>query len=482
MKTVHQLLRQPVKSLLLLLLVFLACAMLVICVGQYTAAGLARANLDDRYDTVALLSDEYFWKETPGGQAHSPFLPEDIQAWVDNTLATRKDLVKEESYTQVYSACIPGVAPDNFSQYENGGYLDSSNMEIIGAGYPYRCAMLEVTLTAVGTEIMEKTKSYGTPEGEMQTFRTGIAMLCAGRVEKVLGLEQGFASPVGSTIALLIRCYDEEDLAAMELEPGTRYLVYGMDYTEMDAMSREMAVLNYYPLYDELFGENLEQVDCRMTVCNEIDFPVICQEGDDFVLREDLRNKYIFADNQIQYTQVPAEEMTETYTIPTMVKLSGTPEAFLQEGEGQLWKETLEHMEINNHGFPVLAVDKLGYQVAFARGDSRITEGPTAFLWGIPFPCRPTAMTPILRLCGEKFHGAPDSPAQSFTRMRGALPPMWRSTPSWESTGRITHGRTRTMSMALPPMWFLFPRAPFPEISAWGIRGFFTPWYFITEK
>ena len=375
MKTVHQLLRQPVKSLLLLLLVFLASAMLVICVGQYTAAGLTRANLDDRYDTVALLSDEYFWEKTPGGQAHSPFLPEDIQSWVDNTLATRKDLVKEESHTQVYSAYIPGVAPDNFSQYENGGYLDSSNMEIIGAGYPYRCAMLEVTLTAVGTEIMEKTKSYGTPEGEMQTFRTSITLLCAGRIEKVLGLEQGFASPVGSTIALLIRCYDEEDLAAMELEPGNRYLVYGLDYTEMDAMSREMAVLNYYPLYDELFGENLEQVDCRMTVCNEIDFPVICQEGDDFVLREDLRNKYIFADNQIRYTQVPAEEMTETYTIPTMVKLSGTGEAFLQEAEGQIWKETLEHMEISNHAFPVLAVDKLGYQVAFARGDSRITEG-----------------------------------------------------------------------------------------------------------
>ncbi len=375
MKTVHQLLRQPVKSLLLLLLVFLASAMLVICVGQYTAAGLTRANLDDRYDTVALLSDEYFWEKTPGGQAHSPFLPEDIQSWVDNTLATRKDLVKEESHTQVYSAYIPGVAPDNFSQYENGGYLDTYNIEAIGAGYPYRCAMLEVTLTAVGTEIMEKTKSYGTPEGEMQTFRTSITLLCAGRIEKVLGLEQGFASPVGSTIALLIRCYDEEDLAAMELEPGNRYLVYGLDYTEMDAMSREMAVLNYYPLYDELFGENLEQVDCRMTVCNEIDFPVICQEGDDFVLREDLRNKYIFADNQIRYTQVPAEEMTETYTIPTMVKLSGTGEAFLQEAEGQLWKETLEYMEINNHAFPVLAVDKLGYQVAFARGDSRITEG-----------------------------------------------------------------------------------------------------------
>ena len=533
MKTVHQLLRQPVKSLLLLLLVFLASAMLVICVGQYTAAGLTRANLDDRYDTVALLSDEYFWEKTPGGQAHSPFLPEDIQSWVDNTLATRKDLVKEESYTQMYSAYIPGVAPDNFSQHENGGYLDSSNMEIIGAGYPYRCAMLEVTLTAVGTEIMEKTKSYGTPEGEMQTFRTSITLLCAGRIEKVLGLEQGFASPVGSTIALLIRCYDEEDLAAMELEPGNRYLVYGLDYTEMDAMSREMAVLNYYPLYDELFGENLEQVDCRMTVCNAIDFPVICQEGDDFVLREDLRNKYIFADNQIQYTQVPAEEMTETYKIPTMVKLSGTGEAFLQEAEGQLWKETLEYMEINNHGFPVLAVDKLGYQVAFACGDSRITEGRdftqeeltresrvciisenlavgNGLSVGDTIPMQTYGYDPNIEIVqreialGTRFPSAAIySDVTGFTSQMEeytivgiyrqnnawenqddvwALPPRWRNTPSWESTGRITPGRTRTMSMALPPMLFLFPRAPFPGTSAWGIRVFFTLWYSITER
>ena len=377
MKTVHQLLRQPVKSLLLLLLVFLASAMLVICVGQYTAAGLARANLDDRYDTVALLSDEYFGEDVPNGRDYFTHLPEDIQSWVDNTLDTRRDLVKEESHTQVYSAYIPGVAPDNFSQYENGGYLDAYDIEAIGAGYPYRCAMLEVTLTAVGTEIKERTKSYGTSLEELQTFRTSITLLCAGRIERVLGLEQGFASPVGSTIALLIRCYDEEDLAAMELEPGARYLVYGMDYSEMDEMSRQMAQINYQPLFDELFGEDLEQVDCRMTVCNAIDFPVICQEGDDFVLREDLRNEYIFTntDNELQLRLIPTEEAMEKYAVPTMVKLSGTGEAFLEEGEGQLWKETLEHMEISNHGFPVLAVDKLGYQVAFARGDSRITEG-----------------------------------------------------------------------------------------------------------
>ena len=377
MKTVHQLLRQPVKTLFLLLLVFLASAMLVICVGQYTAAGLARANLDDRYDTVALLSDEYFGEDVPNGRDYFTHLPEDIQSWVDNTLDTRRDLVKEESHTQVYSAYIPGVAPDNFSQYENGGYLDAYDIEAIGAGYPYRCAMLEVTLTAVGTEMMEKTKSYGTSEEDMQSFRTSVSMLCAGRIERVLGLEQGFASPVGSTIALLIRCYDEEDLAAMELEPGARYLVYGTDYSDTKGMSFDHVVSNHQPLFDELFGEDLEQVDCRMTVCNEIDFPVICQEGDDFVLREDLRNEYIFTntDNELQLRLIPTEEAMEKYAVPTMVKLSGTGEAFLEEGEGQLWKETLEHMEISNHAFPVLAVDKLGYQVAFARGDSRITEG-----------------------------------------------------------------------------------------------------------
>ena len=74
-------------------------------------------------------------------------------------------------------------------------------------------------------------------------------------------------------------------------------------------------------------------------------------------------------------TSVSTEEYVEDYQLPTIVALDGTADAFLSSMEGMLWKNTLENMEISNHGFPILAVDKLGYQAAFARDQVRIVDG-----------------------------------------------------------------------------------------------------------
>ena len=80
MKSIRQLFRQPLKTASGILLVALAVAILVTCVGQYTATSLTRAELDDNYDTVALLSDEYFWGNIPGGgRRQYTVLPEEYQ-------------------------------------------------------------------------------------------------------------------------------------------------------------------------------------------------------------------------------------------------------------------------------------------------------------------------------------------------------------------------------------------------------------------
>ena len=62
MRSILQILRQPGKSLSGFILSALAAAILVVSAGQYSATVLTRANLDDRYDTLALVSDEYFWE------------------------------------------------------------------------------------------------------------------------------------------------------------------------------------------------------------------------------------------------------------------------------------------------------------------------------------------------------------------------------------------------------------------------------------
>ena len=61
--------------------------------------------------------------------------------------------------------------------------------------------------------------------------------------------------------------------------------------------------------------------------------------------------------------------------MPTIAKLEGKAEEFLATEQGTLWNQMLTGMEIQNHGFPVLAVDKLGYQTTFSQERTRIVEG-----------------------------------------------------------------------------------------------------------
>lgn len=386
MKTVTQLFRQPIKTVSGIVMVAVAVAVLVTCVGQYAAAKLTRANLDDGYDTVALLSDKYFWEQTGNGRYHYSELPDDIQAWVDDTIQNRTDLVQTESFAELFSAYIPGVSPDNFSQHENGDSMDFYN-PTVGIGNPYRCAMLEVTVTAVGTVIEEQVVSYGTSLSDMQDYREYISMLCVGTVEQAIGLEQGFLSPVGKTIVFTISVYNEEELDAMELEAGQRYLVYGMDYSDVQGEALAARIRTNPALYEELFGavKNglngpeydaiLEQIDCYMSVCDYAALPIVYRNNGGFEIRTDLRENSYRDGNGILKNFVPAEEYMADYSVPTVVKLEDTAESYLASEAGAAWRQALEEMEINNHGFPVLAVDKLGYQVAFARGEARIVEG-----------------------------------------------------------------------------------------------------------
>ena len=387
MKSIRQLFRQPLKTASGILLVTLAVAILVTCVGQYSATSLTRAELDDNYDTVALLSDEYFWENTPGHRVHHSILPEEYQNWIDDTVTNRSDLIKQESYSEVYSAYAPDISPDNFSKYENGDLMDFYRPHSC-VGNPYRCAVLEVTLNKVGTVIDEDTVNYATPDDPVgQDFRKYINILFAGTVDRVIGLEKGFASPVGKTIVIMVRVFDEEELASLSLEEGQRYLVYSMDYTDVDGEAKYSKVITYPTLFENLFGPAplglngpeygpiLDQFDCYMSVCDYSSLPIMYSTDGKFELRTDLRETSYLDEDGMHMTYIATEEFIPNYIVPTITKLNGTAEELLESEKGALWRQVLEEMEISNHGFPVLAVDKLGYQVVFARQNARIVDG-----------------------------------------------------------------------------------------------------------
>ena len=381
MRSIIQVLRQPGKSLSGVLLSALAASILVISAGQYSATVLTRANLDDRYSTLALVSSDYLGEMKEGVYYQYTVLPEEYQEWAADVIRTRPDLVKGEAYSGGLSAYIPGLAPDNFSQYEEGFYGDGYN-----DGNPYRCAMLEVTLTGVGTTPHEDASYFEADDlDEPVKIRRSISLLCTGRLDRVIGLEQGFELPEGKTIVFKVIVYDEKDLEALQLNIGQRYLVYGMDYSDVKGHDMNILILNWQESLEELLGSELseeekkEQMGCFMTVCDYSSLPVSYRdEQGRFVMLADKRVYYDSHPNEegsFWGVHIPAEEYIPDYRVPTMVRLEGEAEDYLSSEEGQIWRQTLEEMEISNHGFPVLAVDKLGYQVDFARDQARIVEG-----------------------------------------------------------------------------------------------------------
>ena len=387
MKTIKQVIRQPLKSCAGMIMVALAVALLVTCVGQYAATSLTRTNLDDRYDTVAIVSDEYFWDLSPGNYTYHTTLPKEIQSWISETVASRPDLVKEESYTNLLSAYAPGLIVDNFSKYENGDLL-SDPEGAYTENAAYRGAMLEVTLTKVGTVLDEDVSEFMNGAGESKVMLNHTTMLCVGTVDKVISLEQGFASPVGKSIALIITAYSEDDLNALNLCAGSKYLVYGMDYSDLQGNQLNRIIYNNLDAFEEMYGSAgsdqyggvdttsiANQIDRYMTVCDYSALPWNYVSKGEFITLTDQRKYYTRDEEGIHLTAVSAEEYIPNYCVPTIVKLDGSTEDYLKSEDGALWQTVLEEMEISHHGFPVLAVDKVGYQIAFAREQARIVEG-----------------------------------------------------------------------------------------------------------
>ena len=390
MKSFHQLLRQPFKLIAGILLISLATAILTICVGQYIATDLTRSNLDDRYDTIALLTDEAFWALNPllGKIVRQSDLPEETQRWIEETVQNRTDLVKTVSSTGLVSAYIPELSIDNFSQYENGYYMGRYNY-----GYPYRCAMLTVTLTKIGTVEKENATMLLLDE-EVKSFPTDITLLCVGTVESVVGLEKGFEPVIGKTIVLQITVPNKESFDELNLQVGQTYLVYGEDFNNGDREESITQIILNVAGYEEMFGKlqsmlfidlpvyepTLEQFDCILTLRDPASLPAWIQTHDENgnpngMECSDLFEIYYWDGDILKRDWIPLEEYAPVYQLPTITPLNGSVDNFLTSEEGALWQEALDKMEINNHGFPVLCVEKLGYQPIFARKQARIVEG-----------------------------------------------------------------------------------------------------------
>ncbi len=413
MREIRQMLRQPMKTVMGILIIGMAVAILLTCVGQYGTSVLTRAELENQYNTIALTTDKF--------KGDYVQLPTKYVEWIEQTAAEHPDIVKCISDTGLLSAYIPDMKVDNYTQHYQ---LTGNSINFLGV--PYNCAAFVITMDEVGTEISEQTMLATNADGSVTSHVKAVTIHCKGTVEEAVALEGGYRSPVGYSIDLTVTAQDRAALDALELVPGERYLVFGMDYADHDwelrrAISVDEAnfqnpfdmskVFDVHPLGEEYdinsnpgnqytfdYYENttvsgktyvafadylLSQArSCSLTVCDWASLPdeaFLMDENNNFlgfevfadqrILREDENSDGLL---QSGTKRIDTEAYMELYCVPTIARLSGSADDLLHT---EIWEKALEACEINNHAFPILAVDKLGYQADFARGQARIVTG-----------------------------------------------------------------------------------------------------------
>ncbi len=327
MKIRKQLSRQLGKTLVGVVLVMLCVAILIVCVGQSVAAGQTDAQLDDLFLTIAMPTTNY--------NGTSRKLPQQASDFLETLATDYPDIVRAVSSPGLASACILQLKPDMYTNHtsyfgwEAGTDGVASTMVTSPVGAPYSCAMLEVRLDEIVGKTPATAWDIGTQDQWMMDVLTYHCINIRGTVLGVVGLNEGFQDPVGMTITLTLMVSDEQAFEALDLQMGQRYLVYGMDYFDMDWLASQTENTSW------------EKNTVTLTVCN------------------------------LQQLQGLAEE----YAVPTITKLTGSVEELLLSEQGQLWKKALRNITINNQAFPILGVDNLNYIPEFAMGTTRIVKG-----------------------------------------------------------------------------------------------------------
>lgn len=82
-----------------------------------------------------------------------------------------------------------------------------------------------------------------------------------------------------------------------------------------------------------------------------------------------------YTDRNGEIVTMSTEEYQQRYQTPTIAKLEGSVEDFLQSEDSTMWRQALERDAINNHAFAVLGVDSLEYLADFALEVSRVVQG-----------------------------------------------------------------------------------------------------------
>ena len=332
MKTIKQLYRQPLKTLLGIILLTLAAAVLCVTAGQTLAAVNTKKDLDERFSTMAIAS---YQEDLSGSERIT--VEDELLQWLQKVAQEHPDIVKGLAPNGFLSAYIPQLQPYNPQSREHvddhawDAMLYTSGNNFYAGTTHYDSAMLVITLDTI-SQITTPTQTAAVrdqmPDGMMtkaddwifhlwelrhkayqkhqeyqffdslinllleNTMTYGYTVELTGSIEQTVFLPDGMRDPVGMTARLNLTLPSPEAIEALGLVPGQQYIVYGMDYVDDYQMVVEFLQRSTLSKFKHITFDPFD--------------PALLEEPEDYEIKSYLENKRI---NPVMlYNFVPLEQ------------------------------------------------------------------------------------------------------------------------------------------------------------------------------
>lgn len=422
MRSLKLLLRQPLKTLLGILLVAIAVASLCVSVGQTIAASRTEQKMNSVFQVAAFPAITY---------------SKEMDEWVHAYAEQNPGVIDHIASASLVSAYVPSLIPDNYTSHVIQTVSQANELQAGGNITQYTTAALVVTLTEIGKPIENQVLGIDgklmvqVADGVYSEINTeqasGVTVHLEGVVEKVIELEQGYSNPVGYLASMTLMLKNAAALSELNLVVGERYLVYTTTYYDDWITRNELALNMNIPmfeafdmgkltLFDQPIYESGKKIDGKydfdgwihgvtedeingmrkvyLTVSDPASIPDVSyvvdweSEPDSYLqgalTRVSSSNGDLFFLMGTETTPVYAvteqvsnksEEYYERYARPAIVHLNETVEEYLSSDDGILWKTSLNDAAVNNHSFPIIGVENLKYIPDFLRGMAKIVEG-----------------------------------------------------------------------------------------------------------
>ena len=224
--------RRPIVSALGILLVVSMTAFLSVGIGQAYAANNTLATIEDKFTTVALMTEKFRnqsnvtlqFGDITKTQVTRQF-PEKVIDFLDELPEKYPDMVKEVSSAGLASAYIPSLTVDFFTDHSFEDSVEKKNYTAPWArpsGTPYCCAMFEIELTEIGEPFSEESYMEITADQTKAVFETEYRSQLKGKITSVVALHEGFDDPTGRELQVNLHVKNFEAFEALDLKLGEK--------------------------------------------------------------------------------------------------------------------------------------------------------------------------------------------------------------------------------------------------------------------